>query len=406
MRISFLLIFSFVIMTISTTVYALSSVIGEAILKHQIGLFFEKELIEDYEIRNFKFDGLNLKFDIDVENKTVANVIGQISLKDIMLKLNFQLKNINSKWISKFKNIGYFSAKGEFKLTPWAGKVAVRLITEREKIKFIYRKKFVTKKRYLKIINSNISTSTLHKLLNVDLISGQVYLNGELIGNSEKMVGNMNVVINKIDLSGKMIYLNQKILFQGYSKELQGDFKLKIDKKIQRIQFSKIILNKLFEDFEFKTEFKAYGDIALEAKNDLIFFVGKGEKFIFKNKKIDYINNFFQLNIDDELFENLKFNGAVDDSVLTFNLEADNGNFHFVVEDGVFNKIQDMFSFRTTIFEKQNSLALVVYNSGYPLEINFQSDLGKERFQKFFTSSTKKRSDKKFLQEILDLTLY
>ena len=201
MRISFLLIFSFIVMTISTTVYALSSIIGEAILKHQIELFFEKELIEDYEIKNFKFNGLNLKFDVEVENKKVANIVGQVSLKDIMIKLNFQLKNINSKWIAKFRNIGYFSAQGEFKLTPWVGKVTVNLITEREKIQFIYRKKFITKKKYLKIINSNISTLTLHKLLNVDLMRGQIYLNGELIGNSEAMTGDMKVIINKIDLA-------------------------------------------------------------------------------------------------------------------------------------------------------------------------------------------------------------
>jgi len=94
MRISFLLIFSFIVMTISTTVYALSSVIGEAILKHQIELFFEKELVEDYEIKNFKFNGLNLKFDVEVENKKVANIVGEVSLKDIMIKLNFQLKNL------------------------------------------------------------------------------------------------------------------------------------------------------------------------------------------------------------------------------------------------------------------------------------------------------------------------
>jgi len=406
MRISFLLIFSFIVMTISTTVYALSSIIGEAILKHQIELFFEKELIEDYEIKNFKFNGLNLKFDVEVENKKVANIVGQVSLKDIMIKLNFQLKNINSKWIAKFRNIGYFSAQGEFKLTPWVGKVTVNLITEREKIQFIYRKKFITKKKYLKIINSNISTLTLHKLLNVDLMRGQIYLNGELIGNSEAMTGDMKVIINKIDLLGKMNYTNNKIIFQGYSKELQGDFKLKIDKKTQKIQFSKIILNKLFEDFNFKTEFKAYGDITFEAKGNLVFFSGNGEKFILKNKQMDYINNFFQLNIDNELFENLKFNGTADDSVLTFNIEADNEEFHFIVEDGVFNRIQNMLSFRTTILENQYNLALIVYNSGYPLEISFQSDLGKERFQKFFTSSIKKRADKKFLQEILDLTLY
>ena len=160
------------------------------------------------------------------------------------------------------------------------------------------------------------------------------------------------------------------------------------------------------EDFNFKTEFKAYGDITFEAKGNLVFFSGNGEKFILKNKQMDYINNFFQLNIDNELFENLKFNGTADDSVLTFNIEADNEEFHFIVEDGVFNRIQNMLSFRTTILENQYNLALIVYNSGYPLEISFQSDLGKERFQKFFTSSIKKRADKKFLQEILDLTLY
>jgi len=403
MRLNFILIFALIITSLATFIFALSSVIGESIVRHHISSFFERELIKDYKIEKFNYDGLHIDFDINIEDNVVAKVVGSIFFEKLIIELNFKMTNVESKWLRKYKDIGRFSSFGVIEINLFGTKVDTTLTTEREIIKFKYRTKFVTKERYLDIQNSKISVKTFNKLTDLNIIGKYIEIDGELIGDGEIMSGDINISIDNIDMSGDLEYSPDYIKFQGYSEELNGDINLNITEDNQVLSFENVMIQKILELFKVDLDIYGDGDILLNYSENHISFQGEFGRVGFnQNQNLDYIGEILNMHIDKTMFDNAVLSGTIKDNSIIFNLKTSNNGVDFKIDDGIYNANRKYLYFKSDISINSDEIASISYNSLKPTIINLNSS-GERRFKRFVIDSSKESNYKNDIEKLIEL---
>ena len=403
MQLNFILIFALITTTLTTIIFALSSVIGENIVKHQVGYFFEKELIKDYEIDNFHFDGLHISFNIDIENREVAKVVGSISLKDFLINLDFKMVDIESKWIKKFKDIGRFSSNGKVKITLFGSRIDSIVVTDQETIKFRYRKKFMTKTRYLDIQKSSISIKTFNKLTGLHLVGNRIKIDGELIGDSQNMIGDLNISLDNINIVGELEYEKGLILFNGYSEELEGEVYMNITDAEQQLSFNNVMIEKLLELFYIKNKLYGKGDLFLDYSNSSINFRGDFNKISFdENYILEYLGDILHLDINTNMFKKVIFEGETESDEVVFNLTALNNLVEIKINNGIYYRGNRKLDFNSKLSIDIDDIARVQYRTGSSINIDLYG-LGEDNFKKFIDDSFQDRSYQQDVKDLLEL---
>jgi len=403
MRLNFILIFALITTTLTTIIFALSSVIGENIVKHQIGSFFERELIQDYKIENFNYDGLHINFNVIINNIVVAKVIGSVSFEKLTVELNFKMNNIESKWIKKIEDIGRFSSFGTIEIDLFGTKINAILTTNRETVQFKYRKKFVTKEQYLNIQKSTISVKTFNKLMELKLIGRYIKIDGELIGDSELMIGDMNISLDNIDMNGELELSQDYIRFQGYSENLNGDINLNIMEDEQTLAFENIMVEKILKMFKVQLNINGNGDLFINYSNNIVDFRGDFSQISFdKNQNLDYIGEILNMHIDKNMFDNTSLNGTIKDNIINFNLKSTNSGIDFKIDNGIYKTGRNYMYFKSDISINSDEVASIVYNSVKPTIITLQ-DSGERRFKRFVIDNSKDENYKYDIEKLMEL---
>jgi hypothetical protein len=384
MNLNFILVFAFVVTTISTTIFALSTSIGESIIKYEISSFLENELTKDYFIRDFDFNGRDIEFKIDIENREVGVFKGALSLENGLFFLNFKLNEIESKWIKKLRDIGHFSADGILKVTFFGSRVDAFISTKRESLKFKYRKRFLLKERYLQISEGKISKETFFKLTNLKIFGESIKVDGELSGNSDLMEGDVNLSIASIDMNGDLIFSNNSLSFSGKSSNLKGDIDFLIKEESKSINFSNVLLENIFHLFNINLAIHSRGDFKLFQIGNDTNFSGSFDKLSLKNDNyLRNISDVLQLDLELNDFHNGEFSGELREDFAIFSFDVSNGDSDFLVKDGSYDRENNLIFLTSKLSSNLNEIASIVYNSSINEIKIIPQEIGFDRLKKF-----------------------
>ena len=403
MQLNFILIFAFIITLFTTIIFALSSTIGKSLIKHEISIFFEESLIEDYSIENFNFDGLHISFNVNMQNRSIAKVVGSVSFQDLMVNLDYKINKMQSKWIYNFKNIGVFSAFGNIKISMFESRVSSRISTSKEIIQFKYKKKFISDIEYLDIQTSSILVSTFNKFVDFDLAGNRINLNGKIFGNQEKFSGDLNISIDKISVNGNIKHFKDITNFQGYSKSLNSEVNLNFSKTDKNIEFYSADIHKILALLKIYTTIKGVGDLTINFLDDKIKFDGIFQELSFaKNRNITYLSQILHLNKSKTMFENSVFDGEIANGLTNFNFKTLNSKTDIQISNGKYNQRNHRFHFTSTISQDLNIIGGIEYKSQKPISIRF-TDIGQTKFRTFILQNSENKSYQSNLRQVLQL---
>ncbi len=343
MRINLLLFFAFLTTLISTTLFALSTVIGEAFLKYLISSFIEKEVQAEYRITNLEFDdNLSISFGVNIENRDIASFRGYIDINNLEIVLNYSINRAESKWFKRFGDFGKFSASGNININIFEGRFTSKFATQRDRLYFKYRKKFLRNERYLDIYRSYISMESLRVLTNIEFFDDGIILTGSLAGNSRQLSGKVEIKSEneKFGLYGDIVYQyrNGKIVIVGNSPKLGGDVNISITNQESDIHLHQVKLEKVVRLFNFDYKFQSVGDMNLTYLRDRIEFSGFSDSVkIVQDRYLQYINRLFGINLEKSGFRDFQFSGYIKNGFIYFNSDIYNQNIQFVIENGNYN---------------------------------------------------------------------
>jgi len=402
MRLNFILLFALFVTVISTTLFALSTVIGEVLIKHYLSSIIEKEIKAEYRVESLSLeDNLSFHFSINIEDRDVARVVGYIDLNDLEVIIDYSIVDADTQWFKKLDDFGEFSSKGEVKINFFESRIYALIKTDGDRINFKYRKKFIQSERYLKITNSFISLETLYKLTGIEIAGDKLALNTSLSGDSHLMSGDIEASIGDIDFNGDVEYkYSNGIYISGMSSKLDGEFNVSINKNGTNLELNGIALDKGFTLLNFNSSFRGRGDMKIFYNGDIIKFSGNSRLIKVVNAKyIDYLNELFNLELDKNSFKNLDFNGEINNGFVTFNFSIHNHNIEFLVENGIYNTYDKNIEISPIASIDGDELFSIYFNTSTKKFSITPTEFGIERLK----SSIHLNSSGKYRDEITNL---